>query len=126
MPVEYIADRGAGYPEIQLEQFTFDLAVPPSGILLSDSDDQVLNLLTDPWSATFALVGMGPLASHQLSMPAQYGLRLENAHDFTQLIRRITRDLFQLGKKNRQRQFFGTGWTQGFIKFALQNGQLVT
>ena len=64
--------------DAQLEQFTVNLLGAPFGILLSHLFDKVDGLLGD---AGFAALGFRfpfPVATEEVMMPSQEGLRLQN------------------------------------------------
>ncbi len=64
-------------------EFSADLVVSPVGILSGESDDEAFKLwiYLGPPSAAIGIVR--PFSSHQLAMPAQNALRLEDADDLT-------------------------------------------
>ena len=100
-PVSDIGDCLVSDREAKLGKFTFNSVVAPVMVILSLPDNQTFKLLIDSWSAaatfwaaTFWIVG--PLAFHQLTMPAKDSLRLENADDLTKLLYRAVAGEFSL------------------------------
>jgi len=57
------------------EEFSSDPDAAPAWILTREPKDELAGIGIDPGSAGTAAVREGPLAAHQLPMPAQQGLR---------------------------------------------------
>jgi hypothetical protein len=69
-------DRGGRDPNSQVQQLSLDPLIAPSGVLLSETDDQLLHLLVQRWPAGLA-VRVGPGAGDQPSVPAQQRVGLD-------------------------------------------------
>jgi hypothetical protein len=63
-------DRGGRDPNSQVQQLSLDPLIAPPGVLLCETDDQLLHLLVQRWPAGLA-VRVGPGTGDQSSVPAQ-------------------------------------------------------
>ena len=64
MAGEHIANGCAGDLETQLDEFTLQLAIPPAGILLGQTYNQVFKLGIEPGSTALPPACVGPLTAH--------------------------------------------------------------
>ncbi len=114
MAVEYIADGCTGNLETQLEELALQFAIPPAGILLGQTHNQVFNFGIESGSTAFLLTLIGPLAAYQFPMPLQHRFRLKNPYDLPELLGRSVGMPFEFVDQNSQNQFF---WAVGLDKF---------
>src|SRR5207237_1386387 len=71
-------DRGWGDPMAEFEELPLDLAVAPPGILAGETHDELDERRRDRRPPSFRTVVVGPLAPHDLAMPAQQRGRAED------------------------------------------------
>jgi hypothetical protein len=72
--VECGADRGCCNAHAEALEFSLDALVAPAGVLLSQADDQLLEVLVE-CGAAWSTMRVGPGAGDQTAMPAQQRLR---------------------------------------------------
>ena len=84
MALENGADGGVTEAVAKLDELASDALVAPAGVPPRQSHDEGLDLGGDGWAAARLRVPDGPLAADQLTMPLQYGLRLEQEQDRVQ------------------------------------------
>jgi hypothetical protein len=70
------ADRRCRDPHPHAQQLALDALVAPTGILLGEADDQLLEVLVERGSPR-ATTGVGPGARDEAAVPAQQGLWLD-------------------------------------------------
>ena len=75
MTAEGGADRGCRDPHPEAQQFSLDALVAPTGILLGEADDELLDVLVERGSPR-ATIRVGPSARDEAAVPAQQRLRL--------------------------------------------------
>jgi hypothetical protein len=107
----------------QLEQFAFDPFVTPVGVFVRQADNQPAQRSHDWWSAHSAVVLDGPLESHQLTMPVQECLRLEN-QNLGKLRSRSFGRLPELGEQHGQQTLFPSARTWKLSESPFQHLQL--
>jgi len=72
-----LPDRGGRYSKSQLDQLALDADAAPPGVIPGHLQDQLLELRIQTWSTwASAIPEGGPFPTHQLPMPAQHRLRL--------------------------------------------------
>jgi hypothetical protein len=88
----------------QLAQLPLEFAISPIRILTHKTDDECLDLSAGPWPPAAFLVAIRSLLSHQLTMPFQYRLGLEQTYHLPHVSRGPLRSSFELGGYHGQRR----------------------
>lgn len=124
--LENVANGWLRNLETQLDNLALDFTVTPTRVFSSDTENQLLYLSAGRWLSTLVFAGIGPFSTNQCAMPAQHGLRLENADDTPELICGLKRNSLELGGQNAKGQFLNPTRPDGVIEFALQDGELLS
>jgi len=75
LPSQQGPDRGCADPNAKLAEFPGDPDAAPAGVLPRHPQDEPSDRRVNRWSAGLALLVVGPLSSHQLTVPAKQRLR---------------------------------------------------
>jgi hypothetical protein len=125
MSPQRILDGCSGDLETQLEQFAFDLAVTPAGVLLSQAKDQAFKFFGDGRPSPFVITVESPLEANEFLVPAKNRPGLKDADDRTQLCCGSICDPLQSGRKNAQDHLISAIGVDRFVVFALKDVQLL-
>jgi len=91
-PFQHITDRRATERVAELEQLALEPAVAPARVLGGQAEDQGLQLGADRRSPARQSATVRPLPPHELAVPLQHGLGLDEQQDLRELGARPIRE----------------------------------
>ncbi len=124
VPPEHVADRGAPARVAELAQFALEAAVAPPRVLPRQLQEQLLDLVGEGRATAGLVTPAGPLATDQLAVPLQDGLRLEQQDAVVQSRPRAGGHVQQLAGQGREGELLPAG-EAGRRALALEQAHLV-
>ena len=97
---ENVANRRFREDDAQFDELTGYLAIASAVILLSNAQNQGIEVSVDTWPTAFILVDTRPLALHQFVMPADDRARGKYPERVAHLVGRSIGSHFQPGREN--------------------------